>query len=317
MSSNDLDTLSAGDIQPYDPGMSPLAPLSPTPDTWGNTGVDLLRDEQPHQPQGPTLFGAAMPAGTSKAQIDVVLGQLSGAFMADLSSLSYPPMYINAAISFMRENATKAPYQVQVNHRFNLHGHEDFLGHAFGNMVQQLSGSAKAKQGFVTACLQWLSRACKQLNTGTQSAPRTATPNQNVEAFYASLSNAEYKRITEVNNNAWCRTLQVLQNRWGDYTFQINMQVATDYLNSLPVHEQASFNVMTTGGVELANTVEFWAHMFDAATGAHNLPKDGAGIAREIAECERCMKTDRKRWQADNALQARYRTLLDMKSRGI
>ncbi|MNJ81084.1 hypothetical protein D3C77_797260 [compost metagenome] len=63
----------------------------------------------------------------------------------------------------------------------------------------------------------------------------------------------------------------------------------------------------------MRNTVVFITAMFDAATGAHSIPKDGAGIAREIAECERCMRTNRRQWLADNALQARYRTLLDLK----
>jgi hypothetical protein len=312
---NELDSLDSQEIAPYDPGMSPLAPLSPTPDTWGNTGVDLLH-EQPRQPQTPTIFGAAMPAGTSKAQIDTVLGQLAGAFMADLSSLGYPAHMVNAAIGFMTENATKAPYQVQVKHRFNLHGHEDWLGNSFANMVQQLSGSAKAKQGFVTACLQWLAKACKQLSpqqVGTQaqgSAPRST------EAMLNSLSDADYDKVIKINEQALARTMQVLQQRWGDYTYQQNIQIAQDYLSRLPDADQRHFDKFTAGYIHMRNTPEFIIAMFDAATGAHNLPKSGAGIAQEIAECEKVMRTNRKQWVADSALQARYRTLLDMKSRG-
>lgn len=131
--SNDLDTLSAGELQPYDPGQS-LAPMEH--DSWTqNTDVDLLREDHRHQSSGVQLFGAPLPAGTTAQHVEVMLGQLGGAFMADFSSLGYPQAYINAAVQFMTANATKAPYRVQQQHQFNLHGQDDYLGHAFGNMV--------------------------------------------------------------------------------------------------------------------------------------------------------------------------------------
>lgn len=149
--SNDIDTLSAGELQPYDPGMPTLAPLSPSPDNWGHPDVLTNREiaEYQRQPQGPTLFGSPLPQGTTQQQVDQLLAQLGGSFMHDLGALGYPPAYINATIQFFTENATKPLQQVTRRHNFNLHGQDDGLGNAFGNMVAQLSGTQKARQSFV------------------------------------------------------------------------------------------------------------------------------------------------------------------------
>jgi len=317
MSDDLVESLSAGEIAPYQEGMPALAPLSGPPDTWGQN-VDLLHEHQ-RQPQI-VMFGTPMPSGTTDAQVQAVLQQLGLKFEADFQALGYPAVLRNFAIKFFKEYATKSPRQVRCNHNFELPSElmGDGMANDFCNRLEGVAGTPLQKAQFLKASLIWLAKIIKSVNSQCQPESRAqgSATNHNVEAFYASLSNAEYKHLVEINNNAWCRTLQVLQRRWGDYTFQVNMQVATDYINSLPAHDQASFNVMTKGGIELANTVEFWTAMFDAATGAHNLPKDGAGIAREIAECERCMKTNRKQWLADSALQARYRTLLQLRQGG-
>lgn len=322
--SNDIDLYTPGEIQPYAPGQPVLAPLSPAPETWGRDDVLTPREITNYQGQsGPTLFGAALPPGTTPQQINAILGELGGVYMADFAKLGYPSHLVQAAIVFITANATKAPTKVRRNHSFKLPSTEtgDWLAESFANHLQTLSGTLQERQRFLDASLQWLALANKKLGaTQTQvgrqahgSAPRST------EAMLAQLSDADYNKVIKINEQALANAMQTLQQRWGEFTYLQNIAIAQRYLDSLPAKDQAYFdqftNVNGVDWVHLRNTADFIISMFDAATGAHNIPKDGAGIAAEIAECERCMRENRKQWLADSALQARYRTLLDLQKR--
>lgn len=307
--SNEIDTISAGEIAPYDPGMSPLAPLSP--DSWGNTDVREI-DSYQRQPQGQTLFGE--PTQASPAQIESILGQLGGAFLQDFSSLGYPQTYINAAIAFVRDNAMKAPYQVTRQHNFNLHGNDDHLGHAFGNMVQGLSGSQKAKQQFVTAALQWLTKVNQKLNSQqVPTQPRTAPGS--TEAMLSQLSDADYNKVVKINEQAKLQTLTVLENKYGPYTAQNMVALAQAYLEKLTPVERAHFDQFTTvngqSWVALMNCAETIEFLYNASIGAGSIPANGADIAKEIAQFEAMLKvpSERALYLKDSALQARLREL--------
>lgn len=318
---NDLDTLSAGEIQPYAEGMHPLAPLSPSPDTWGNTDVDVLTPREIDQYQGRSgqvqLFGQPMPAGTTNQQVQALLAELGAVYLNDfVGKLGYPSHLVQAAITFFMDNATKAPRQVRRQHQFNLPKDltGDWLAELFGNHLQDLSGTQQQKQQFLNASLQWLVKVNAKLASQTQvgnTPPRMAP--HSTESLLNSLSDADYAKVVAINNKAQAQTMAYLQKIWGEYTYQQNIQIAQDYLNNLPANDQKFFDQFTSGWIHMRNTPEFIIGLFDMATGAHNIPKDGAGIAQEIAECERCMKTNRKQWLADNQLQARYRTLLDLR----
>lgn len=310
----ELDTLSAGELQPFDSGGMPtLAPLSPSPDNWGRT--DVLTDREIYQSQSQTLlFGE--PTQATPAQVEQMLGQLGGAFQHDLSRLGYPASYISAAISFMQANATKAPYQVTPRHNFNLSGQSDYLAHAFGNMVAQLSGTQKARQGFVTVCLQWLAKATKQLNSQQQVPTAHGSAPNSAEGLLGQLSDHDYNRVLEINRHAQSNTLNYLSEKYGRYNSQEVMRIANEYLNKLPERERAHFDQFTTvngvSWVHMMNCTETVEFLYNAAIGANNIPQDGAGLAREIAEFEAMLKipSERKKYQNDPALQARYRELL-------
>lgn len=316
MADNDLVPLDGGDIQPFSPSppLQELQPLAPSPDTWGNNLTNPERDQYQYQPSV-TLFGADLPPGTTKHQLDAILGDLARVFQSDFQTLGYPQKLISAATYFIRENATKKPHPVAQKHNFDLHGQDDWLGTAFANHLVGCPGTNREKQQFLTACIQWLAKANAKLNTQPVAVPHAQgrVPSSSTEAMLNSLSDADYNAVVKINEQALANTMVVLQRRWGEYTYQQNIQIAQDYLNSLPAIEQRHFDQFSTGWIHMRNTVEFILAMFDAATGAHNIPQDGAGIAQEIAECERCMRENRKQWLADSALQARYRTLLDMK----
>jgi hypothetical protein len=321
--SNDLDVYDGNnEIAPYDPGLPVLAPLSPSPDTWGQPDLLTNREiDQYHGQSGPTLFGASLPPGTTPQQINAALGEIGAVFLSDFTKLNFPLALIQGAIAFFTENATKPPRQVQRHHKLNLHSESgDWLAESFGNFLHGLKGTQQQKQQFLDASLQWLANANAKLNSqhvGTTPAAHGSAPHSSTEAMLNSLSDADYAAVIKINEQALANTLQVLQRRWGEYSYQQNLQIAQTYLNNLPAADQRHFDKFTTvngvNWVHLRNTAEFITAMFDAATGAHSIPRDGDGIAQEIAECERCMRENRKQWLADSALQARYRTLLNMR----
>lgn len=305
--SNELETLSAGDIQPFDPGQ-PLSPMEH--DSWAGD-TDLLREDHSHQ-SGPTLFGSPLPAGTSRLVAEQMLGQLGGAFMHDLSSLGYNGAHINAAISFMMANALKAPFHVVPKHNFDLHGADDYLGHAFGNMVQGLAGSPRAKQMFVTACLQWLAKANKQLASQQQvvvsQQPRMA--HNSTEAILNSLSDSDYNKVIKINEQAQAKTMQVLAAKYGEYSVQQVVEIAQRHLESLPANERAHFDQFTTGWVHSLNTVEVLEALYGMAIGTNSIG-NGADLAQEIAAFESMLKipSERAKYNRDPVLQARLREL--------
>ncbi|MBK5401322.1 hypothetical protein JFU47_32110 [Pseudomonas sp. TH39(2020)] len=314
---NELDTLSNNEIAPYDAGMPVLAPIQP--DSWAQPLTDREINEYQRQPQGPTLFGSQLPPGTTKQQVDVVLGQLGAAFMNDMSTLAYPAHMVQAAIRFMQENATKAPCQVTPRHNFNLHGQDDWLGHLFGNAIYELSGSPRAKQSFVTAAIQWLAKATAKLNqapVGQETLPRTA-PSTSSEAMLSQLSDSDFSRVLKINEQAQINSLATLAAKHGQYTAQNMVALAQAHLEKLTPRERQHFDQFTTvngvNWVHILNCAETIEFLYNASIGSGTLPTSGAAISAEIKEIEALLATPigRRAYFKDPQLQARYRTLLD------
>ncbi|MFK0090181.1 hypothetical protein ACIQUS_23160 [Pseudomonas sp. NPDC090755] len=311
---NDLDLYDGGgDIQPYSEGMPVLAPLSPapwrdSPDTLSNREID----EYQGQRSGPTLFGSPLPPGTTNQQINAVLGEIAGVFLSDFTKLGYPSSLIQAAISFFMDNATKAPRQVRRQHQFKLPKDQqgDWLAEAFANHLQGLSGTLQQRQQFLDAGLKWLVLANKKLNT----KPVGSTPAQGRAPSTSELTDAEWEELNRRNEALKIATENTLRQRWGS-AYSANMEVAQQFLNQLPANEVRHLSQITNQGVML-NTVQALTFLFESAIGANSIPKDSPGIVREIAECERCMRTNRKQWLADDARQARYRHLITLRDGG-
>ena len=321
MSNNELDLYDGGDIQPYDPGMPVLAPLSPAPDTWGDTS-DTLTNREIAEYQGQRssgsvqLFGQPMPAGTTPQQVQALLAELGAVYLNDfVGRLGYPSNLVQSAISFFMDNATKPPRQVVPKHNFDLHGHDDWLGNAFANHLQGLSGTQQQKQQFLNASLQWLAKANQKLASQTQvgTTPAQGRAPASTERLLNGLSDSDYAKVVTINNKAQAETMAYLQKKWGEYTYQQNIAIAQNYLNNLPANEQKFFDQFTSGWIHMRNTPECLIGLFEMAIGSASLPRDGAGIAREIASIENVMKTERRAYLNDPQLQARYRTLLDLK----
>ncbi|MHA6232729.1 hypothetical protein [Pseudomonas fluorescens group sp. PF-69] len=311
--SNEIDTLAAGELQPYSGDVRPFAPE--LGNSWGRTDLDEY--QQAPQNRGPAFFGTALPTGTTQQQADAMLGQLGAAFMNDFAQLGYPSNYVQATISFMQANANKKPYQVTPRHNLRLPKEaDDWLGHAFANAISEQSGSPRAKQQFVTAAITWLAKVTAKLKSQTEGSvtlPRTA-PNSS-QAALSQLSDSDYSKVVAINDKAQLQTLNTLSAKHGQYTAQNMIALAQAHLEKLTPAERAHFDQFTTGWVHMMNCVETIEFLYSASIGRASMPQDGASIAKELAEFDRMLRvpSERARYMKDPQLQARYRTLLDMR----
>lgn len=311
--SNELDivNLAAGEIAPYQEGMPILAPIQP--DSWGTTDVDLLREDQHRQfGSSPTLFGTSLPADTSPQQVQAALGQISGIYLSDMSSLNYPNHLIQSTLQFFMDNATRTPQQVRANHPFRLPSDltGDWLAVLFANHLHGQSGTQQQKQQFLNATLAWLNKLSTHVNGSHEPAqgraPQTAS-------FEDSLSDAEWAELDRRNEVLKANTENTLRRRWGS-AYEMNVQVAQEYLNGLPARERQHLSQITNQGIML-NTVQALTFLFDSAIGKASIPTSGGGVNQEIQQIEQLMKTNPKAYFRDNQLQGRLRELYNIRDK--
>lgn len=311
---NDLvETLSAGEIAPYNEGMPVLAPLSPAP--WGTTDVDLLREDH-RQPQTLTFFGASLPSGTTEAQVQAALDDFGQRFETDFSSLGYPAGMTNFAIKFLKERALNPPRQVRANHNFELPSElsGDYLANDFCNRLEGLAGTIPQKVQFLNAALKWLAKQANHSSqvVGTEGAsPTSPRMAHSTEVMLGQLSEADYNRVVATNNKAQAETMNRLAAKYGEHSAQQVVQLAQNYLNSLPANERAHFDQFTGNWVHAMNTPEVIEGLYNMAIGANSIGTNGVDIAREIAAFESMLKVpaERARYMKDPQMQARLREL--------
>lgn len=313
--SNDIsEALSVGEIQVFDPGMPVLAPLSPSPETWGDR-TDLLQD---HQAPTISLFGAALPAGTTETQLQATLHALGQRFEADFQTLGYPANLTAFAVKFVQQSAMKPPRQVRANHNFELPSElsGDWLANAFCNRLEGLAGTPVQKAQFLAAAIKWLAKASLQLNSRASGpvtpAPRMA-PNS-TEMLLAGLSDKDFNAVLKINEQAQARTLQTLADKHGEHMARSMVELAQRQLELLTPHERAHFDQFTTvdgqGWISMLNTVTAIEYLYNAHIGAGSIG-NGADINKEIAQYEAMLKvpSERARYYKDPAMQARLREL--------
>lgn len=316
----DLYNLSAGELQPYNPG-EVFAPHNHQ--DWANTDVDLLREDHRHAPQRVTLFGNALPAGTTEQQVQTMLHNMSVHYGADFQALGFPADLVSSTVTFYKENALKPPQQVRRQHSFKLPDafNGDWLAESFGNYLQGLPGTQKQKQQLLTESIRWLAKLVKQLSqtldVSHEERTRTSTPSDSDTAL-ASLSEKQFEEFLQHNENVKLRTRLALEAKYGQYEAGRVIETANRYLSSLSAVEQQHFqqfsgpfpwSVMSN----LFETVEFLYHN---AIGAANIPTSGADLAAEIRLCENAMRTNRSAWLKDDVMQSRYRELLRLRDGG-
>ncbi|UVJ44999.1 hypothetical protein NVV94_05295 [Pseudomonas sp. LS1212] len=303
--STDIDIYEPGELQPY----SPSPPLSPSADNWGNTDVDVLSPQEiaAHQGSGPIrLFGELMPAGATQQQVEQVLGEISGIYQGDMSRLGHPFKWSSAATSWFHQTAMQ-PRQEQKRHSYDLHDQaSDPVANSFGNAMAKVGAS----QEFISNSLWWLGEATKRLGGSQGSAPAQGRATSSED----DLTDVEWAELHRRNERTKMDTEVVLRKRWGT-SYEANIQVIQDYFNGLPARDQAHLTQISNVGV-LLNTVQAMELLFNSAIGSGSLPTSGGAVANEIASIEHAMKHERKKYLADPQLQARYRTLINIRDGG-
>lgn len=315
MSNELIESLSGGELAPYDAGQ-PLAPHNHG--DWANTDVDLLHERQ-HAPQTLTFFGQPLP-GVSEQQVQATLNGMATLFIQDMAALRYPPNLIGFAAKFFRESALKPARQVRASHNFELPTElvNDWMANDFCNHLENVDGGTKRQKAqFLGAAITWLAKLAKHANSQTHVSHEPAqgsAPNSS-EAMLNRLSEADYNKVVAINEKAKQQTMGTLAAKHGQYTAQQMLVLAQEYLNQLPIDDQNHFDQFTTVNgqsfVHMMNTVDAIEFLHGASIGAASLPTNGSDIAKEIAQFEAMLKVpaERAKYMRDPQMQARLREL--------
>ncbi|KXK67584.1 hypothetical protein BC89_30665 [Pseudomonas monteilii] len=241
--------------------------------------------------------------------------EIQAIISGDLMRLGHPQSSINAAITWFQNSARKTPVREPKRHSYNLHDQAgDLIAESWANAM----ACAGVTQEFISNCLWLLGELNKRLGG---KAPAQGRASNSTEAMLSQLSDKDYAAVVKINEQAQANTMQVLQRKWGEYTYLQNIAIAQRYLDSLPAIEQAHFDQFTSVNgvdwIDLRNTAEFVTAMFDAATGAHNIPTSGGAVQAEINQIESLMRTPvtRRAYMNDPQLQGRLRTLYDIRDK--
>lgn len=147
-------------------------------------------------------------------------------------------------------------------------------------------------------------------------APPVQT-NAALESYYAIVEEQQ-AALVEAANSAKNESIETLREEWGG-DYKRNLTIMHGYLDTLPAEVAAAFRTGTgADGVPLGynSAVLKWltAQAMEANPVATVVPGAGANqasaIADEITSIENVMKTDRPRYNKDEAMQARYRELI-------
>ncbi|MGQ7959888.1 hypothetical protein ACUTAF_19585 [Pseudomonas sp. SP16.1] len=292
---NDLDLYSSGGLEPYSHHDQPLVP---TAGDWG-AEHDLLTDHAP------------MPALQPDAAQAQHLGQLGAVFMGDFSQLGHDQRHIRLAIDWFMQAVNNPPRQERKRHNYNLFEHEgDPVFHAFANFAHDHGFPAR----FIQNACWWVSEFMRRIDgsAAPTSPGHGRSPSlSSAKAYEASLSDAEFNQLHDINVHAAARTESTLRQRWGQ-SYDRNIAATNEFLAGLPEREREALDRYTTGGVHFMNSVEGIELLFNQAIGGNNLPRGGS-LQTEIQAIENLMRTNRRAYNNDERLQARYRTLLDLR----
>lgn len=291
--SNDIEVFHNGDLAPYSPG-GDLAPITPA-DSWG-IEPDYLSERPSVQP-------------SPDVQLQAVYAEVGRVIASDMLKLGHPQAWVSATLNWYSQNIGRDPGRVQRKHRFNLHDQAgDALAEAFGNHCAKIGAS----QEYVSNVLWLLGEAAKRLTGAPQQVQQNAQSGTSASAILDSLDDKTYDYVVRHNENVKGQTEAYLRAKWRDSCSQ-NIATANQYLANLPESHRAYFDQFEPGtwtlSLNSATTVE---GLFKMAIGGHNLPS-GSALATEIAQIERLMREDRKTYNRDIQIQARYRTLLELR----
>jgi hypothetical protein len=305
-----------GDLIPY----SPSQPLAPVPDQgWMQEHPDYLTDRQLQpgqasgqlQPGTKTFFGAPLAPTVTPEQFDKVISEIGAIFTSDFAKLGHPAKVTNAAVSFLIANADQPERKVTRLHSYNLHNFAgDWLAESFANQMEHVHASQK----FISDTLWWfgeLARRVEQQN-GVKDAAHGSAPSS--DDPLDQLTDKQYAQVVQLNEEAKTQTHIYLRDLWGN-SYTNNLRMVDAYLQALPAHEHRALDQFTTGWVNALNTKEVILGLYKQAIGSHSMPSGGA-VQTEITQIEALMRTNRKAYNNDERIQARYRELIKLRDGG-
>lgn len=293
MPGNEVDLYSPG-------GLQPLAP-SPTDLQRSDWGVepDYSRDIQ--QGGAVTFFGE--PVQCTPQRLEQVVSELSGAYQYAMAG-QFPLRHIQAAQAWLLASFDQPPRGARTTFNLPREYAQDPVAQSFAAHMQ----AAGASVTMVMRSILWLEEVTAQLNSQQVTpVPRTATPTSDPTD---SLSDADYAKVIAANERAQAATMDFLRDHWGRH-FQINLQLVQEHYAKLPPAHQKHLDQYTTGWIKGTNRHETILALFSEAMGS--VPSNPAAVNAEIAELEKIMREERRRWNSDESLGARYRQLLDLR----
>ncbi len=134
-------------------------------------------------------------------------------------------------------------------------------------------------------------------------------------AWIAGEANFSEETLRQLDDEHGVEVQAELRELWGDDKFVSNLLEIDKYLDSLPGNAGVVFRAARDrDGRALANNAAILQRMLGAARGSAAASLSGS-LNAQIAAIEKTMRTDRKAYDRDELLQARYRELLTMRSR--
>lgn len=302
---NDLDVLSAGEVQTY----SPSQPLAPAPD-WGTT--ELTNHEyQRYTGGGQMILGQPLPVGVSIEQVMHGYQQLGNVFVSDFMKLGHNVSQTQKAVKWFIDALTNPPKQQQQRHSYNLFEHtNDPIFQAFANYAYDNGFSAK----FVQDACWWITEASKRLGE-SQDKPAQGRAPTSASGRPDELSDTEYNALYDYNEKMKPYTEGMLRDKWGN-AYHANLRMVDEYLQSLSTVEKAHFDRFLNNGLHALNDPTVIIGLWGQAVGINNIPRGGAELANEINMMHDAMKNNRKQWLSDERMQSRYRELIRIRDGG-
>lgn len=296
---NELTPSGQWDVAPYHAPSPGLPATAPVP------SQDYLSERAVNPGQGPTqLFGVPLPAGANAYHIDAAISHLAGIFATDMPQLGSGPQFIQQAITVFRQLSSQPVPHDPASHGYNL---SDLLSpistpdlpyvSAFANAMWRVNASEKD----VRNAVYWLGLLYQKLEQAQAPArPTGAEP----------VTDAELQKVIKHNDQAIQSGQDELKARWG-YQYESNMALVKKYFASLSPREQQGFENAVVDGRMALNHPDIIEGLYKQATAG--APKSAVGVESEIAEIEKILRTDRKRYNSDSAMQARLRDLYDLR----
>lgn len=279
-----------GDLAPYyTPTPSPLPASAPA-----GLPADFLDDRADHD-QGVTLFGQAMPPAAAQQ----VMRELEENFSRDMSR-AVPAAHARLAVDLFKQMATAPmPRDVAAAHRYDLRGLA-FLKEDHPHIASFLNAmhAHGVPQSSAYTMLRWYSDLSKKVFEQQQQ--------RNASEF----SDAELDQIDARADADREAGLDALRTLWG-HEMPTRLALVHQYVRGLPAAARDHLqNAVLPGNKLAANDVGVVQALYAEAVG--QMPS-GSNLQKEIAKIEHTLRTDRKLYNRDPMMQARYLELLRLR----